>query len=482
MRTDIRFFLNGRLRRIDGVAPHTTLLDWLRAEGLTAVKEGCAEGDCGACSVLFGFPEGNGGAFVWRAVNSCIVMLPQADGRAIVTAEGLVGADGTPHPAQQALAETHGTQCGFCSPGFAISMAALSRRRQRDDESILDAIAGNLCRCTGYRPILDAARKMPVVAASDDETEMAATLHRECAEPLEYRSSERRFFAPRSLKAALAVLKDYPDAWILAGGTDLGLRVTKRHEEPECVLSLAEVPELHEIRREGTETIIGAAVSYADSLETLSNLAPSFGEMVRRIGAAQIRAMGTLGGNIGNASPIGDSMPPLIALGAKVETASLEGSRTIPLEDFITGYRETVLQKGEIIAAVRVPAPASRTIVRIHKVARRVDQDISAISAAFALEIEDGKITGLRAAFGGVAARPVRAKEVEAALIGKPWTLETARAAATAVRQSVSPIDDARGSAAYREAVCVNLIEKLWWETAGPQDIPLSLDALEEVA
>lgn len=482
MRNDMRFFLNGQPRRVDGVAPHTMLLDWLRSEGLTAVKEGCAEGDCGACSILMGIPGSGGEPVTWQAVNSCILMLPQVDGRAVVTAEGLVGADGVPHPAQGALADTHGTQCGFCSPGFAISLAALSRRPERDDETILDALAGNLCRCTGYRPILDAARALPMVDASPDEAVMAAALHADCSEPLDYRADGRRFIVPHSLEAALEVLEENPDAWVLSGGTDRGLRVTKRHEEPACVLSLANVPELREIQPGETETVIGAAVSYADALEAVTALAPSFGQMVRRIGAVQIRAVGTIGGNIGNASPIGDTMPPLIALGAEVETVSRQGRRTIALEDFITGHRKTVLKAGEIIAAVRVPTPAPQTLIRIYKIARRVDQDISAVSAAFALDLDGGRVVGARVAFGGVADRPLRAREVEAALTGAEWTLETARAAASAVRHSVNPIDDARGSAAYRKAVCVNLLERLWWETAGPDGVPSTLDALEDVA
>ncbi|WP_316976993.1 xanthine dehydrogenase small subunit [Shumkonia mesophila] len=482
MRTDIRFLLNGQPRRITGIAPHTMLLDWLRSQGLTAVKEGCAEGDCGACSVLLGVPAADGRSLTWLAVNSCILMVPQVDGCAVVTAEGLVGADGVPHPAQKALAETHGTQCGFCSPGFAIALAALSRRPERDDETILDAIAGNLCRCTGYQPILQAARTLPIVAATPDEAAMAAALCADRAEPLDYRADGRRFAAPQSLDAALAVLEEHPEAWILSGGTDLGLRVTKRHEEPACVLSLAHVPELHEIRRDRADTVIGAAVSYTDALEAITALAPAFGGMVRRIGAAQIRAMGTLGGNIGNASPIGDTLPPLIALGATVETISVQGWRSIPMEDFIVGYRKTVLAAGEIIAAVRVPIPDPKTWVCVYKVARRIDQDISAVSAAFALEVADGRVVGVRVAYGGVADRPVRARDVEAALTGRVWSLETVRAAAPAVRRSVSPIDDARGSAAYRTAVCVNLLERLWWETAGPDGVPSTLGDLEEVA
>ena len=485
MRTDIRFFLNGQPRRVRDVAPHRTVLDWLRLEGLTAAKEGCAEGDCGSCSILLGIPKATGEQLAWRVVTSCILMLPQLDGTSVVTSEGLgvsVESTDSMHPAQRLLAETHGTQCGYCSPGFAVALAALSRTKERDGESIMDMIAGNLCRCTGYRPILEAARALPFIEAPPKETAMATALVTDCAEPLDYKAGGRRFTAPRTLESALAVLDEHPDAWILAGGTDLGLRLTKHHEEPECVLSLVRVPELHGISRSEGETVIGAAVSYTDALETITDLAPSFGDMIRRIGAAQIRAMGTIGGNIGTASPIGDSLPPMMALDAVVEIASRRGRRTIPMHAFVTGYRKTVLEPGEIIAALRIPTPPTDRLIRIYKIARRYDQDISAVSAAFALDVADGRVTRARVSFGGVADRPLRATAVEDALTGRDWSLETVRAAAPAILQSISPIDDARGSAAYRNAVCVNLLERLWWETAGPDDVPHSLDALGDAA
>ncbi len=477
MRPEIRFFLNGRPCRLSGLPPHTTLLEWLRGQGLTAVKEGCAEGDCGACSVLIGTPRR--ARLDWRAVNACILMLPQVDGRAVVTAEGLARGDGSLHPAQRLLADTHGTQCGFCSPGFAIALAALARRPERDDETILDAIAGNLCRCTGYRPILEAARALPVIAPAVEEAEIAATLERDCAQPLDYRAGGGRFVAPRDLDAALAVLAEEPEAWVLAGGTDLGLRITKRHEEPRCVVSLARVGELAAVGREGRDTVIGAAVPYADALEAISALAPSVGALVRRIGAAQIRAVGTIGGNLANASPIGDTLPPLIALGASVELASREGRRTVAVEDFVTGYRKTVLRPGEVVVSVRIPAPGAATLVRAYKVARRIDQDIAAVSAAFALSVEDGRVTRARVAFGGIAERPLRTPEVEVALTGRLWSLETARAAGEAARRAVRPISDVRGSAGYRATVCGNLLERLWWDTAGPAGVAATLDALE---
>jgi xanthine dehydrogenase small subunit len=266
---------------------------------------------------------------------------------------------------------------------------------------------------------------------------------------------------------------------VLAGGTDLGLRITKRHEAPRCVLSLARVPDLAAVGREGEETVIGAAAPYADALESISTLAPSFGDLVRRIGATQIRAVGTIGGNLANASPIGDTIPPLIALGAEVELASRRARRTLPVEDFVTGYRRTELQRGEIILSIRIPAPDTATLFRVYKVARRVDQDIAAVSAAFALTINSGVVARARVAFGGVAERPLRTPSVERELAGRPWTLQAARAAGEMARRAVRPISDVRGSAAYRSKVCANLLERLWWDTAAPNGMPATLEALE---
>ena len=357
----------------------------------------------------------------------------------------------------------------------------MARRPERDDETILDAIAGNLCRCTGYRPIVEAARSLPVVPPAPDEAETARVLTAECAEPLDYRFGPQRFVAPDALEAALDVLTASPDAWILAGGTDLGLRVTKRREEPVCVLSLARIAELHAVERDAAETVIGAAASYAEALSAITAMDPAFAALVRRIGASQIRAQGTLGGNLGNASPIGDSMPALIALDASVETAGMAGRRRIPAEDFVVGYRRTALRPGEIVVAVHIPHPGPDTVLRAYKIARRVDQDISAVSAAFALDILGGCVTRARIAFGGVAERPLRVEAVEDAVTGREWTLETARAAGAVAAETVRPIDDARGSAQYRRAVCANLLERLWWDTA-PEgaNVAADLDALAE--
>ena len=468
MRHDIRLSVNGRLETIEGIAPHVTLLNWLRARGQTSVKEGCAEGDCGACTVMVGTPRASGG-FDWRASCSCILVVPQLDGRAVITAEGLRDANGAHHPAQRLMAEGGGTQCGYCSPGFVMALANLSRRPERDDETILDAISGNLCRCTGYRPIIDAARAMPVVSAPEGERDLAAELTARTVEDIDYLADGGRFIAPDTIEGAIAAKVAHPAAWILAGGTDLGLRITKRHEVPQALIWLGRIAALGEIVESPAGVTIGAGATYEDALPALERLHPQLAGLVRRIGGAQIRSVGTIGGNLGNASPIGDSMPALIALSAEVEIAGPGGRRRrVAAEDFITGYRKTVLEPDELIFAVHIPKPHPDAIFRAYKVARRIDQDISAVCAAFLLRIEGGQVAEAVSGWGGVAARPVRARAWQDAIVGKLWNSETVEAAKKALLGSdVTPITDFRGGAEYRRTVCAGLIERLWHETSG---------------
>jgi len=478
VRHDIRLAVNGRSETVEGVAPHTTLLNWLRARGQTSVKEGCAEGDCGACTVMIGEPK-LGGGFDWRASCSCILVVPQLDGRAVVTAEGLRAADGSHHPAQVLMAEGGGTQCGFCSPGFVMALANLARQPERDDETILDAISGNLCRCTGYRPIIEAARALPHFTAPSDEAPLAADLVARTAEAVDYTAVGGRFIAPNDLEAALAARIAHPDAWILAGGTDLGLRITKRHEVPRTLLWLGRIAALREIAETKNGVTIGAGATYEDALPALDRLHPRLATLVRRIGGAQIRSVGTIGGNLGNASPIGDSAPALIALSAEVELAAPGGKRRrVPVEDFFTGYRKTVLKPDELIFAIHIPKPHAGASFHTYKVARRVDQDISAVCAAFRVRVENGKVAEAVSGWGGVAAQPVRARAWEKAMVGKPWTAATVQTAkAMLFASDVKPISDFRGGAAYRNTVCAGLVERLWHEVSN--DVPAaSLEAV----
>ncbi len=478
LRKDIRVIVNGRAETISGVAPHTTVLNWLRGRGLTATKEGCAEGDCGACTVMLGAPRPEGG-FDWRAPCSCIMVVPQLDGHALITAEGLRDADGKHHPAQVLMAEGGGTQCGYCTPGFVMALANLARRAERDDETILDAISGNLCRCTGYRPILDAARALPHLAAPAEEAAQAAQLQSLARDALDYAAEGGRFLAPADIEGAIAARVAHPDAWVLAGGTDLGLRITKRHEVPPAILWLGRVAELQTLAETTAGLSIGAGVTYEAALPAFNRLHRELGDLVRRIGGAQIRAAGTMGGNLGNASPIGDSMPALIALSAEIEIAGPRGRRRrVAAEDFITGYRKTVLAADELIFAIHIPAPHPDAMFRAYKVARRIDQDISAVCAAFRVRIENGRVVEAMSGWGGVAARPVPGKAWAAALVGQPWTAATLEASKAALlANDVSPISDFRGAADYRRRVCAGLIQRLWHESAG--DVPAaSLEAV----
>ncbi|MEX2453597.1 MAG: xanthine dehydrogenase small subunit, partial [Rhodospirillaceae bacterium] len=409
----IRFVLNGALHAVAAdVAPSTTMLDYVRDRlRLTGTKEGCAEGDCGACTVVRVFGDGR-----CEAVNACLMQVGQADGYEILTVEGLSADGGGLMPVQEAMAAGDGTQCGFCTPGFIGALYALQQSGETvDDPTIHDALAGNLCRCTGYRPIVEAARAacrtaMPRVAIPAPEAG-------EC-----HSVPGQSFHAPRSLADLLALRTSHPDAMLLAGGTDLGLRVSKGRERPATVIHTARVPELQELAETPDSLTVGAGVTYARALPFIDRLFPSFGVLVRRIGSRQIRNLGTIGGNIGNASPIGDTPPCLIALGAELLLASSRGERKMPVEDFFLDYRKTALGAGEVIRAIRIPKLSDGRAFRAYKVSKRYDQDISSVIGAFRLDIGDGCVAGASIAFGGMAATPKRARAAEAALAGAAWS------------------------------------------------------------
>src|SRR5688572_26348733 len=417
MRATIDFLLNGEPVCVDAAQGTRTLLTWLREERrLTGTKEGCAEGDCGACSV----------AVDSLPVCSCIYPLGCLDGKALTTVEGLEH-----HPAQRAMVECHGSQCGFCTPGFVMALYA---HYHKPGASLADALAGNLCRCTGYAPILEAGRRM---------LEYPHTRERKAAPVFSEGVSHARFSAPRTLAELDRVLR--PGAVLLAGGTDLGLLITKELRELDNVVYLGNVRELKRIDDQGDHLEIGAAVTYAEAHDALSALHPDIGELVRRLGGTQVRACGTLAGNIANGSPIGDSMPFLMALGATVLTRG----REIALDAFYTGYRKTALEPGEYIRAVRVPKLAPGARFAAYKISKRFDQDISAVCAAF--HVSEGKP---RFAFGGMAATPARAPRAEAAFA------QGVDAACAALAEDFQPLSDHRASGWYRMTVAQNLLRK----------------------
>ena len=461
----VRFILNGVRRDLGGCDPTATLLNVLRYDlGLTGTKEGCAEGDCGACTVLVG-ELGPKDTTVWRALNACILFLPMVDGRAVVTVEGLA-ADGL-NPVQQALADAHGSQCGFCTPGFVMSLQGAAIGALGTDAPAEDVLAGNLCRCTGYGPILAVAEDTPRLP-SPDVTEDLQGLRREESLQLAWEDPlaglTRRWFSPRSLEELAELRVAHPEARLVAGATDVGLWVTKQHRTLATVISVTEVPELRQVEETAEGVVLGAAVRYSEALPALRRLHPDLGELVRRIGGAQVRNAGTIGGNIANGSPIGDTPPALIALGAELVLRRGAVQRTLPLEHYFIAYGRQALDPGEFIEAVRIPRPGPTTLFRTVKLSKRFDSDISAVCGACALRIDDGVVRDARIAFGGMAAIPRRAPLAEAALNGRCWDAAASEASALALAQDFEPLTDLRGSAAYRLLAAQNLIRRLWLE------------------
>jgi len=466
-------FLDGfEPRTLCDVDPTLTVLDYLRTVlRRCGTKEGCAEGDCGACTVVLG--EAHGGRMRYRAVNACILFTPVLDGKQLITVEHLKSGAGM-HPAQQAMVDCHGSQCGFCTPGFVMSLFALFHSEPAPGRArIDDVLAGNLCRCTGYRPIVDAAARMYALPGGDvfaeGEAETVARLHElRRDEPLALSYQGRRYFAPCTADQLAALLEEHPRATLLAGGTDVGLWVTKQHRTLETLIYTGGISELARVQRIDGHLEIGAAATYTQAMASLGALYPDMGEVLRRLGSVQIRNSGTLGGNIGNASPIGDSMPLLIALDASVVLRRGAKRREMALEDFFAGYRKTALTPGEFIECVRVPVDVPGRRFRAYKISKRFDQDISAVCAAFALRLEGGRVRDIRIGLGGVAATPVRARHTEAALRGRPWTEATVAAALPAIALDCSPLTDLRASREYRLRVARNLLRKFHLETTRP--------------
>ena len=490
MSEPVRFLLNGERVDVAGLPPQTTLLEFLRDERrLTGTKEGCAEGDCGACTVVIA--ERACGHVGWKPVNACIRLLPSVDGKAVFTVESLKSPQGELHPVQQALVECHASQCGFCTPGFAMSLFGLyktmSAPTRRDVD---DALSGNLCRCTGYRPIVDAAQRMYALPPSsgwragatsgttEADREVLArleTLERDAT--LEYTHAGQRWAAPRGAVELARLCAERPDARIVAGMTDVALWVTKQHRLLDDMIYVGDVAELSSIRETGDGIDIGCAVALTDAISALNRSYPELAEVWQRFASVPIRNSATLCGNIANGSPIGDSMPALIALGAVVGVRSAAGERSVPLDAFYPAFRQTALGRGEFVASVRIPPRTSGLALAAYKISKRYDQDISAVFACFALAIADGRIRSARIGCGGVAATPVRAVATERLLAGSPWNADTAERAASALTNEFTPIDDMRASAGYRRIVLGNLLRRFFHETSGTPRAPVRVES-----
>lgn len=471
-RATIRYLSKGEVIEVHDLDPMRTLLDHLRLErGRTGTKEGCNEGDCGACTVALGRLEE--GCVVYRPVNACIQLLGQVDGAEIVTVEDLAR-DGELHPLQQAMVDLHGSQCGFCTPGIVMSLFTLYEGGTPFDRTaVTDQLAGNLCRCTGYRPIVDAALSAcgsrTDVALLSGSSETAATLAAiDDGADIFIGDATTFFAAPASVDALAKLYAAHPDAVIVSGATDVGLWITKQLRTLPKIIHIGRVAGLSAVVDAGDHLDIGATATFADLHVAMTAIDPDLGEVWRRIGSKQVRASGTLGGNIANGSPIGDSPPALIALDAAITLQRGEATREVPLEDFFIAYGKQDRAPGEFLKSIRVPKLKSNEVYRAYKISKRFDQDISAVMSAFRFTLDGDTIVSARIAFGGMAATPKRASGAEAALVGASLKDEASWAAAlAAIRSDFTPLSDMRASSDYRRETAASLLEKALIEIAG---------------
>jgi xanthine dehydrogenase small subunit len=480
----LRFIRRGEVVTLHQVPADRTLLEVLREDlHCTGTKEGCGEGDCGACTVVVGAQKGE--TLEYRAINSCIRLAHSIDGMALWTVEDLDDAKQNPHPVQQAMVQCHGSQCGFCTPGFVMSLFALYQQHQKTRQPVhrtdaMEALSGNLCRCTGYRPILDAAQTMmqwPAMPVDESGLLSKMNLLTPNSRALQPDSS---YISLQTLQEFLGARARYPDAQLVAGCTDVGLWITKQHKQFAQVLDITQVAELRRIEDYPHHIAIGAAAPLTDAFAALVADRSQLHSFAHRFAGRPVRNSGTLGGNVANGSPIGDSMPLLIALGANIVLMRMDkgriAHREMPLEALYTGYRTNVMAKDEVLAWIKVPKATPQEFSRVYKVSKRFEDDISAVCLAIALQVKAGKIIKASVGVGGVAATPVRALKTEATLLGQAWTATTVQKAVKVMQAEFSPISDMRASATYRTEVLSGLMQRFWLESQGQ-----SLVSLEQV-
>ncbi|MFT5574159.1 MAG: xanthine dehydrogenase small subunit [Cryomorphaceae bacterium] len=476
----IRFLLNDEEVSLADINPNTTVLQYLRGQlKKVGTKEGCASGDCGACSVVLGEVSGQQ-KMHYKTVNSCIALLPSLHGKQLITVEDLQH-QGQLHPVQRSMVEQHGSQCGFCTPGFIMSMFALNKQHGAPTrQQTTEALSGNLCRCTGYRSIIDAAMTVQNQADQFDDSS-AITIERLQAiaddsanATIELSGAGYRAFSPQSISELARLSTRYPEAHFVAGGTDLCLQITQNLRQFDTLISTLDVPELCQVEVSESGFTIGAAASYSQFIAPLAQQYPEWGAMVERLGSLQIRNLGTLGGNIANASPIGDMPPVLIAMGATVRLRKGDNVRNLPIEDYFIDYKVTALETSEFLQSIFIPKTSDATHLKIYKISKRFDDDISAVLAAIKIRLEDGKVSTIDIAFGGMAATPKRAAKCEAELRSQDWSKATIERATEALSEDFAPLSDARASREYRLQVAQNLLRRAYIEITNP-------DALTQV-
>jgi xanthine dehydrogenase small subunit len=481
----IQFFHRGQIIKVSDVSPTRTVLDWLREDAkCRGTKEGCNEGDCGACTIVVGELAKSGDPNAVRGlslqtVNACIKFLPTLDGKALFTVEDLKQ-DGELHPVQQAMVDCHGSQCGFCTPGIVMSLWNNYEHHLENDtrptrQRLADDLSGNLCRCTGYRPILDAGLHMFELPEAKLDTSHAVAALRELSQStdlFEYERQGTRFLAPRSLEELARLREELPKAQLLSGSTDVGLWVTKQFRTLGDLLYVGQVEELKRIEQRGNHLWIGAGASLENAWRALAQRWPDLTDVWLRFSSLPVRYAGTMGGNVANGSPIGDSPPILMALDAEIELRKGERIRRMPLSDFYIDYMKNHLEAGELVQAILIPTLSNALQVRGYKISKRFDCDISALCMGAAIELVGSTITTVRLAFGGMAGTVKRARAAEQALLGKEWSKEVMLAAQSALANDFTPLSDMRASNGYRELVARNLLRRFWLETRAVDPLP----------
>jgi xanthine dehydrogenase small subunit len=471
----VRFLLNNDVVTVENIDPNLTVLQYLREEQFkSGTKEGCSSGDCGACTVVVAELAKDSQTLDYKSINACISFVGSLHGKQLITVEHLKQGAKL-HHVQQSMVDNHGSQCGFCTPGFVMSSFALHKQNSKPNRAeVLEALAGNLCRCTGYRSIIDAA----IASSEHTEADSFAEHYQQTVQQLnEFKTlpsaalsnGRHQYFAPKTAKELADKLLQNPDATLVAGATDLALTVTQNLATIDDLVYLGDVAELKTISDNAEEFIIGSAVPYSEFTPMLHQEYHDLGEMIERIGSRQIRNNGTLGGNIGNASPIGDMPPALIALGAEITLQRGDQERKIALEDFFVDYKKTVLAPSEFIKNVYIPKSSANKVLKVYKISKRIDDDISTVLAAFNIELKDNIITSVRIAFGGMAGIPMRAKQCEGALLNKTFDGESVTAAQAALALDFTPMSDVRASDKYRLKVAQNLIQKCYLELQSKQ-------------